>query len=85
LTGIEPGIPALVGLHARYISAQLEAWRVGTRHATAPDCMHDIATKLSEPEITAIAGWLAAQRPPSPAVAAAAGSWRTPLTCGSQP
>ena len=85
LTGIEPGIPALVGLHARYITAQIEAWRVGTRHATNPDCMHEIATRLNEAEISAVAGWLAAQRPPSPATAAAAGSWKIPLTCGSEP
>jgi cytochrome c553 len=85
LTGIEPGIPALVGLHERYITAQIEAWRVGTRRAKSPDCMHDIATRLTEGEINSIAAWLASQRPPSPAMPAVAGTWRTPLTCGSQP
>jgi len=85
LTGIEPGIPALVGLHERYITAQIEAWRVGTRRAKNPDCMHDIATQLTEDEIKSIAVWLASQQPPSPATAAVAGTWRTPLTCGSQP
>lgn len=85
LTGIEPGIPALVGLHERYITAQIEAWRVGTRRAKNPDCMHDIAIRLNEDEIKSIAAWLASQQPPSPAIPAAAGTWRTPLTCGSQP
>jgi cytochrome c553 len=85
LTGIEPGIPALVGLHERYITAQIESWRVGTRRAKSPDCMHDIATRLNEDEIKSVAAWLASQQPPSPATPAAAGKWRTPLTCGSQP
>ncbi|HEV2702770.1 MAG TPA: hypothetical protein VGV09_14160, partial [Steroidobacteraceae bacterium] len=80
-----PGVPALVGLHSRYITSQLEAWRVGTRHATAPDCMRDIALRLSEAQVSAVAGWLAAQRPPNPAVAAAAGTWKTPVSCGSEP
>jgi len=85
LTGIEPGIPALLGLHERYITAQIEAWRVGTRRAKSPDCMHDIAARLNEGEIKSIAAWLASQQPPSPAAPAAAGTWKTPLTCGSQP
>jgi cytochrome c553 len=85
LTGIEPAIPALVGLHERYITAQIEAWRVGTRRAKSPDCMHDIATRLNEDEIRSVAAWLASQPPPSPATPAAAGTWMTTLTCGSQP
>lgn len=85
LTGIEPGIPALVGLHERYITAQIESWRVGTRRAKDPDCMHDIATRLNADEIRSIAGWLASQQPPSPAAPAKPGAWKTPLACGSQP
>jgi cytochrome c553 len=85
LTGINPGIPGLIGLHSRYISAQLVEWRAGTRHANSPDCMRDIASRLTENEVTAVAAWLAAQPPPSDPVAAPANSWRTPLVCGSQP
>ena len=51
LTGIEPGIPGLVGLNGRYIAAQLVSWRVGTRRAKNPDCMHEIASHLTEAEI----------------------------------
>jgi cytochrome c553 len=36
LTGTEPAIPGLMGLHASYISAQLGAFRYGTRTAAAP-------------------------------------------------
>ena len=38
-TGMEPAIPGLLGLRTNYISAQLGAWRYGTRTAAAPDCM----------------------------------------------
>jgi cytochrome c553 len=43
LTGMEPAIPGLLGLRASYISAQLGAWRYGTRTSTAPDCMQIVA------------------------------------------
>jgi cytochrome c553 len=85
LTGIEPGIPGLTGLDSRYIAAQLVSWRVGMRHASNPDCMRDIASRLSEAQVRQVAAWLGAQRAaglPSPAPA---GSWTTPLPCGSQP
>jgi cytochrome c553 len=84
LTGIQPGIPGLIGLHSRYISAQLESWRSGTRRANAPDCMHDIAVQLSPAQITAVAASLATQPAPSSTQPAPAGQWQTPLPCGSQ-
>jgi cytochrome c553 len=61
LTGMQPSIPGLIGLHADYISAQLGAWRYGTRTAAAPDCMHEVASRLGNDDITAAAAWLAAQ------------------------
>jgi cytochrome c553 len=82
--GIEPGIPGLIGLNSRYIAAQLVAWRVGTRHAGAPDCMHDIASRLSETQIRSVAAWLGAQSPAAPSGPAPQGAWTPPLTCGSQ-
>jgi len=85
LTGIEPGIPGLLGLSSRYISGQLEAWRAGTRHANPPDCMSEVAGRLTEEEITAVAGWLAIRAVSSPYVPAPQGSWRTPMACGSEP
>ncbi|RQR54737.1 cytochrome c4 [Burkholderia sp. Bp9126] len=83
LTGMTPAIPGLLGLHATYISAQLGAWRYGTRRAAAPDCMHDIATRLSERDITAVAAWLAAQPAPANPAPAAEDRSRLPLACGS--
>jgi cytochrome c553 len=85
LTGIEPGIPGLVGLNSRYIAAQLVSWRVGTRHAKKPDCMREIASRLSETDIGAVSAWLAAQPAPSQATPATVGSWKTALPCGSEP
>ena len=43
LTGMDPGIPGLVGLQPTYIAAQLTRWKVGDRHAAEPDCMKRIA------------------------------------------
>jgi cytochrome c553 len=83
LTGMQPAIPGLVGLHANYISAQLGAFRYGTRRAASPDCMHDIASHLSERDITAIAAWLASQ--PGPADPTPAARASLPLACGSVP
>lgn len=85
LTGMEPAIPGLVGLHTDYISAQLGAWRSGTRHAKAPDCMHEIATRLTDADVTAVAAWLATQPAPQNPVPAPARSMKTPLACGSEP
>jgi cytochrome c553 len=85
LTGMQPAIPGLVGLHSDYISAQLGAWRAGSRHAIAPDCMQQIATRLTDDDVTAVAAWLSTQTAPANPVPAPAGSRKTPLACGSEP
>ncbi|AOK30531.1 cytochrome C [Burkholderia singularis] len=85
LTGMQPAIPGLVGLHSDYLSAQIGAWRSGTRHAKAPDCMHEVASKLSDEDVTAVTAWLAAQPAPANPVPAPARSMKTPLACGSEP
>ncbi|WP_321913718.1 MULTISPECIES: c-type cytochrome [unclassified Paraburkholderia] len=85
LTGMEPAIPGLVGLHMDYISAQIGAWRSGSRHAKAPDCMHTIATRLTDEDVNAVAAWLSTQSAPQNPVPAPAGSLKTPLACGSEP
>jgi cytochrome c553 len=85
LTGIEPGIPGLLGLNGRYIAAQLVSWRVGTRHALSPDCMREVASRLTETQIHDVSAWLAAQPIPPLPKPAVAGSWQTALPCGSEP
>lgn len=83
-TGMEPGIPGLAGLRPAYVAAQLTRWRVGDRHAAAPDCMQRIASRLSESDIGAVAAWLGAQPGPADAAPEAANLTRMPLACGSQ-
>jgi cytochrome c553 len=83
LNGREPGIPGLLGLRADYISAQLGAWRYGSRTALAPDCMQFIASSLTEAQVSAVAAWLAS-RPVTGARPTKPGGELLPLACGSQ-
>ncbi len=85
LTGMAPGIPGLVGLRPTYISAQLGAWRYGTRTAIAPDCMQIVASLLTEDDVSSVAAWLAALPSPDDPPPLPAGALATPLPCGSEP
>jgi cytochrome c553 len=85
LAGLEPGIPALVGLPAEYIVAQFGNWRNGIRHAIAPDCMADIATALAPEDIRIVAEWLARQSHVDGRRPAPAGNVVPPRACGDLP
>jgi cytochrome c553 len=85
LTGMEPAIPGLVGLRANYISAQLGAFRYGTRTAAEPDCMQLVAASLSESDVTAVAAWLASLPIPADPSPVPQGTLQMPLGCGSEP
>ncbi len=82
LTGVEPSTPGLVGLPYDYISAQLGSWRTHTRATVAPDCMAEVANRLSESDITAVAAALASRELPAETRAQPAGSVTPPLRCG---
>ena len=84
LTGMEPGIPGLVGLRAAYIAGQLTRWRVGDRRAPDPDCMKRIASRLAESDVTAVSAWLASQEAPANLAPESRNLVRMPLACGSQ-
>jgi cytochrome c553 len=84
LTGMEPGIPGLVGLRPTYIVAQLTRWRVGERHAKEPDCMKRVAERLADEDITAAAAWLSQQPAPKDSAPVSSSEVRMPFTCGSQ-
>jgi cytochrome c553 len=84
LTGMEPGIPGLVGLRQTYITAQLTRWRVGERLAAEPDCMRRIANRLSDTDIAAVSAWLSRQEPPKDPSPESSNLVRMPLACGSQ-
>ena len=82
MTGVAPAIPGLLGLSRDYILSQFGAWRNGQRHATEPDCMGEVARRLSEEDVVAMAMWLSS-RPVRTGVAPA-GSLARPLPtkCG---
>lgn len=85
LTGMEPAVPGLLGLRASYISAQLGAWRYGTRTAIAPDCMQIVAGLLTEDDVKALAAYLSSRPAPADPSFAKQGSLPMPLSCGSEP
>lgn len=82
LTGVAPAVPGLLGLPYDYIAAQLGSWREHIRRAHAPDCMAQIAERLSPDDVAAVAAWLAAQPMPADAHPASAFSAPPPLECG---
>jgi cytochrome c553 len=65
LTGVLPSTPGLLGLPRDYLNAQLGGWQTGQRRAHAPDCMADIAKKLTADDANAVATWLASQPVPN--------------------
>lgn len=85
LTGVLPAIPSLLGLPHDYLNAQFGSWKIGLRHAAAPDCMAQISQALNTDEIAAISSWLAAQPMPRNKRPAPALTRPLPIACGSMP
>lgn len=85
LTGVAPAIPGLLGLPRDYLKGQLGAWVNGQRRAHAPDCMADIAQRLTPDDVSAVAAWLASRPLPTPTRAVTALPEPLPLDCGSVP
>ncbi len=83
LTGVQPNTPGLVGLPRDYLASQLGAWRTGQRRAHAPDCMADIAKRLTLDDISAVATWLATQVPAAGSKPAGALQRPAEIACGS--
>jgi cytochrome c553 len=82
--GMQPAVPGLVGLGFDYVSAQLNGWKTGARAANAPDCMHEIASRLTAADISAVAKWIATQPGSAAARPAPEAAQKLPLSCGSQ-
>ena len=62
LMGMEPFIPGLLGLPHAYLAAQFGGWRnSGIMRGQTPDCMSEIANKLTQEEVNALARWLPSQ------------------------
>ncbi|MDB5909060.1 MAG: Cytochrome [Massilia sp.] len=85
LTGVAPAIPGLVGLPRDYINAQFGAWKTKVRRARAPDCMAEIANRLSESDVAAISSYLATLPLPADPTPATTIARPLPLACGSSP
>lgn len=59
LMGVQPYIPGLLGLPHAYVAAQFGGWRNGgIMRGQIPDCMSEIAKKLTQEEVNALAIWL---------------------------
>jgi len=63
--GVNPSTPGLLGLPADYINAQLGGWQTGQRRTASPDCMAQVARKLTAADISAVSHWLSAQPVPA--------------------
>jgi cytochrome c553 len=85
LTGVAPAIPGLLGLPRDYLKGQIGAWTNGLRRAHAPDCMADIAKRLTPEDVSAVAAWLASRPVPVPSKATESLPEPLPLECGSVP
>lgn len=83
LMGIAPNLPGLIGLPRDYLNAQFGNWKNGTRRAAAPDCMAQIASRISVEEISAVSAWLASQPVPKDAMPEQATNIKLPLECGT--
>jgi cytochrome c553 len=81
LTGVLPDMPGLLGLHSKYISAQLGASRYGARISSKTNCMQKITAQLSEADITAVSAYLSSLPAPANPAPAPAGSLKLALTC----
>ncbi|HMN20615.1 MAG TPA: c-type cytochrome [Ottowia sp.] len=89
LMGVQPRFPALLGLPADYLTAQLGGWRTGQRQAHAPDCMREVVRRLSDADAHAVVTWLAGQPVPDDHAPATqrpdASSLAPDLDCGGTP
>lgn len=83
MTGVMPATPGLVGLPRDYILSQFGAWRNGQRHAARPDCMKEVAQRLSAEDVGAMATWLSLQPVPTNAKAVGAAPQVSSMKCGS--
>jgi len=85
LAGVAPAIPGLLGLPRDYINAQLGAWKNGIRRAHSPDCMAQVAQRLSDADVGAVSAWLGTQVASADARPASSITVPLPLHCGGVP
>ena len=79
LTGTTPAIPALAGMPRDFLIEQVGSWKSGTHRSPPPNCMAEIAQRMTDADIVAAATWLALQQPVGRPEAR---SGPLPITCG---
>jgi cytochrome c553 len=84
MAGRLPATPGLLTLPAHYLVGQLGAWRTDVRKATEPDCMAEIAKRLTPEEVDVVARWLSAQTLPAGTRPQAEDGPSMPMRCGSE-
>ncbi len=82
MAGMQPAMPGLLTLPSDYLIAQLGSWRTGQRKAMAPDCMAEVAKRLTPEEVSAVARWLSAQTIDAGTQPAPAAGQPLPMRCG---
>jgi cytochrome c553 len=85
LMGNTANVPSLLGMPSAYLGAQLSAWSLGDRATAAPDCMSEIAKRLTADDAAAVTSWLAAQEVPHKRSANKPQRLVTHVRCGSAP
>lgn len=83
MAGRLPAMPGLLTLPADYLIGQLGAWRTGLRAAAAPDCMADVAKRLTNEEVSVVARWLSARSLPTGTKPEVGSSEPLLVRCGS--
>jgi cytochrome c553 len=78
------GLPPITGQPAAYTADQLRRWQRGERRNDPRGVMQRAAAALSEPEIEALAAWLAAA-PTAPAPASVSASESASASAGARP
>ncbi len=85
LLGVDPAIPGLLALSSDYLAAQLGAWREGSRRAAPPDCMAEVARRLTREELAAVTAWIASRPVPELHTPAPSLPGELPMPCGGVP
>jgi cytochrome c553 len=63
LAGTLPAIPALAGMPRDFLIEQVGSWKSGAHRSPEPNCMAEIAKRMSGADIVAAATWLSLQQP----------------------
>ena len=84
-SGVGAQFPPLAGLPAAYITEQLQAWKAGNRPPGPLALMYDIAKKLSDAEVSAVAAYYEKLAASGAAVTSGASVTAEPATAKGRP